>query len=72
MWNGYLFWMTPKTLSLAGFGLRQINSSTGGAQIFHLLVSGVAIVIILVYFVLLIVQIRKISGKLEYIEESRL
>lgn len=72
MWNGYLFWMTPKTLSLAGFCLRLGTPNPSGIQIFNFLVAGLAIAIIFVFFVLLIIQVRKISGKLEYIEESRL
>lgn len=72
MWNGYLFWMSPKMLSLSGFCLRLATSSPSGMQIFNFLISGLTIAIVAVFFVLLIVQVRKISGKLEYIEESRL
>lgn len=72
MWNGYIFWMSPKILSLAGFSLRLAPQNPDGSQILHLVLSGIGILICLIYFILLIIQVRKISSKLEYIEESRL
>lgn len=67
-----MFWMTPKILSLAGLSLRLAPENPSGAQILHLVLAAVGIVIMILYFALLIIQVRKISSKLEYIEESRL
>ena len=72
VWNGYICWMTPKLLTMAGLQFRGMTLTPSGLDILNCLLAALAIVGIIVYIVLLIVQIRKINSKLEYIEESRL
>jgi hypothetical protein len=53
---------------VAGFCLRLAPTSPDGVTIMHLVIAAIGVLINIAFFVTLLIQVRKISGKLEYIE----
>ena len=60
--------MSPRILSVAGFCLRLAPTSPDGVTIMHLVIAAIGVLINIAFLVTLLIQVRKISGKLEYIE----
>ena len=56
---------------MAGLQFRGMTKTPSGADIINCLLAAVAAVAIIIYTVMLIMQVRRINSKLEYIEESR-
>lgn len=67
VWNGYLLWISPRICSLAGLALRSASAAPEGMETLHLGIAALSILLIIIFFVLLVIQIRKINTKLEYI-----
>lgn len=72
VWNGYICWMTPKLMTMAGFQFRGATKVLSGLDILNCILAALSIIGVILFIGLMIVQVRKINSKLEYIEESRL
>lgn len=64
VWNGYICWMTPKLMTMAGLQFKGMTSTPTGLDTLNSFLAALAIVGIIVYIVLLVFQIRKINSKL--------
>lgn len=67
MWNGYFFWMSPRIVAMAGLSLRTATKNPTTLEILHLALAAFGILIVLIFFIFLVIQIRKVNAKLEYI-----
>jgi len=70
IWNAYLFCLMPRVLTFSSFSIREMSFETFG-DIFYPSIGIAFIVLYIVYFIQLLVQIRRINSKTQYLEESR-
>jgi hypothetical protein len=63
--------MSPSVLCHAGMSLRTISKTPDVLTVVHGAIAAFTILVILVFFISLVIQIKKINGKLEYIALSR-
>jgi hypothetical protein len=72
IFNGYCFWATPRLVSLAGLSLTTVEFSFDFMPVLHhSLAILLGIILVLAFSAALVIQIKAINSKLEYLSESR-
>lgn len=70
IWNGIIFYFSPRLLTFAGYQFRSIISSNVSV-IMNTIFAVIIAVGLLVFFALLLAQIKRINSRMEYLDDSR-
>ena len=71
LWNGYIFSIMPRLILFTGLQIRNVSDSRI-EDIINLIIAAVILVLMIVHFVFMILQVRKIITRVEYLDETRL
>ena len=70
IWNGLTFYLLPRTLTFVGYQFRSLSAPTAPI-IMNGIFASIILIALVVFFVMLVSQIKKINSRYEYLEDSR-